>query len=311
MAVQVSTQGSLAPEFKTFYDRTLLERALPELVHLQFGQQRPIGPGQGKTIEFRRFSSLPVSTTPLTEGVTPAGNSLTVTAITASVNQYGDYLEGSDLLDLTAIDPILTETASLLGEQAGYSLDTIAKNALVGGTSVQYANGRTARTGLVAGDNLTVTEIRKAVRTLQKNKARPVDGGAYVALVSPSAVYDIQSDAAWRSASEYAGSQQIFSGEVGQLYGVRFVQTTETAVFAGAGGGTPPIDVHATLVLGANAYGIIPLTGQNLDFIFKPLGSAGTADALDQRWTSGWKAAFTVKILQDAFMVRIEHAVSG
>ncbi len=89
MAVQVTTQGSLSHENKTFYDRALLERALPELVHMQFGQERPIGQGQGKTIEFRRFSALPVSTTPITEGVTPAGNSLNVTAITAAVNQYG------------------------------------------------------------------------------------------------------------------------------------------------------------------------------------------------------------------------------
>ena len=311
MATQVTTQASLAPEIKQFYDRTLLERALPELVHAQFGQNRPIPRGSGKTIEFRRFSSLAPSTTPLTEGVTPAGTSLNVTALTAAINQYGDYLEGSDLLDLTAIDPILAETAALLGEQAGLSTDTIIRDAISAGTNVQYANNRASRITVAAGDNLTVTEIRKAVRNLKKNKARPIAGASYVALVSPSATYDIQSDAAWQSASQYAGSEQIFSGEIGRLYGVRFVETTETKVFPAAGAGTPAIDVHATFVLGQNAYGIVPLEGQNLSFTFKPVGSSGTADPLDQRWTAGWKAAFTAKILQDAFMVRIEHAVSG
>lgn len=311
MAVQVTTQGSLAPEMKQFYDRTLLERALPELVHAQFGQRRPIPQGAGKTIEFRRFSALPVSTTPLTEGVTPAGNSLSVTAITAAINQFGDYVEGSDLLDLTAIDPILTETSQLLGEQAGYSVDTIVRDILNAGTSVQYANNRTSRATVAAGDNLTVTEIRKAVRTLKKNRARPVAGQAFVAFVNPSAVYDLQSDPAWTNAAQYAGSEQVYSGEIGRLYGVRFIETTETRVFAASGAGTPAIDVHSTLIVGANAYGLIPLSGQNLEFIFKPVGSSGTADALNQRWTSGWKTAFTAKILNDSFMLRVEHAVSG
>lgn len=306
---QVTTQGSLSPEIKTFYDRALLERALPVLLHAQFGQERPIGARSGKTIEFRRFSALPVSTTPITEGVTPTGNSLTATAITAAVNQFGDYIEGSDLLDLTAIDPILMETAQLLGEQAGYSMDVIVRDILAAGTGVQYANNRASRATVAAGDNLTVLEIRKAVRTLKKNRARPLQGGDYVALVSPSATFDIQSDPNWKDPNQYAGSTNLFNGEIGRLYGVRFVETTETKVFAGAG--AAGVDVHATLILGANAYGIIPLSPQTLDFIFKSLGSSGTADPLDQRWTSGWKVAFTAKILNDAFMLRVEHATSG
>jgi N4-gp56 family major capsid protein len=311
MAVQVTTQGSLSAEMKTYYDRTLLKRAVPEAIHAQFGQRRPLARGQGKTVEFRKFSSLANSTAPLTEGVTPAGNSLSVTAITATVNQYGDYVEGSDVLNLVAIDPILQETANLLGEQAGTSIDVLVRDILNAGTNVQYANGRTARTGILAGDNLTVLEIRRAVRTLKKNNARPLQGGDYVALVHPSATFDLQSDSRWEAASQYAGSQQIFSGEIGRLYGVRFVEATGTAVFAGAGGGTPPIDVYSTLVLGADAYGMIPLEGADLQFIFKPLGASGTADPLNQRWTSGWKVSFTAKILDDTKMVRVEHAVSG
>lgn len=309
MAVQVTTQGSLAPEIKTFYDRMLLERALPVLLHAQFAQRRPLERGNGKTVEFRKFSALPLATTPLTEGVTPAGNSLTVTAITAAINQYGDYVEGSDILTLTAIDPILTETAEVLGEQAGQTMDAVIRDILVAGTSVQYANNRASRVTVAAGDNLTVLEIRKAVRTLKKNKARPLADGSYVAIVSPSATFDLQSDAAWKDPHTYKDTTNIFNGEIGKLYGVRFVETTETKVFSGAGAAA--IDVHATIVLGQNAYGVIPLSGQNLEFIFKNIGSSGTSDPLNQRWTSAWKAAFTAKILNDAFMVRIEHAVSG
>ena len=317
MPTNATTDAALSPEMKTYYDRALLERAAPRLVHAQFGQERPIPRNGGKTIEFRRFASLGASTTALTEGVTPAGQALSVSAITATIAQYGGFVEGSDLLDLTAIDPVLTETAQLLGEQAGESLDTIVRDILHAGTSVQYAGAATSRGTVGTADTLTVDEVRKAVRTLKNNKARPLSDGSYVAIVGPNTTYDLQSDTKWDEAAKYAGSTQIFSGEIGRLYGVRFVETTEAKVFAASGadpdgaGALGPIDVYSTLVLGQNAYGIIPLSGAGLSFIFKPTGSAGSADPLDQRWTSAWKAAQTARILNDLFLLRVEHAVSA
>jgi N4-gp56 family major capsid protein len=66
-------------------------------------------------------------------------------------------------------------------------------------------------------------------------------------------------------------------------------------------------DVYATLIFGANAYGVCPLAGNAMENIIKPLGSSGSADPLNQRATSGWKAITTTKILNDAWMIRIEH----
>lgn len=308
MTVQVTTQGSLTAEAKTFYDRVLLERAVAMFVFAQFAQRRPLMRGNGKTIEFRKFASLTPSITPLTEGVTPSGDSLSVSAITATIAQYGNYVKGSDLLDLTSIDPILTETAMLLGENAADTLNRVVRGILFAGTSVQYANGRVSRVTVAAGDVLTVLEIRKAVRSLKRNKARPLDGRNYVAFVNEGAVFDLQSDTNWVNAAQYAGAEQVFTGELGRIFGVRFVESTENPVFAGAGAGG--IDVHATTVLGANAYGMIPLEGADLEFIFKSLGSSGTSDPLNQLWTIGWKNSFAAKILQELFMVRIEHAIS-
>ncbi len=309
MAVQTTLLAPLSDELKTFYDRTLLERAVPLLVHGQFGQERPIPRNGGKTIEFRRFTTLGASTTAITEGVTPSGQALAVTAIEATISQYGDFVEGSDLLDLTAIDPVLTETAMLLGEQAGESTDTIVRDILHAGTTVQYANAATSRVTVASGHILTVDEVRQAVRTLKNNKARPLSDGNYVAIVGPSTTYDLQSDTKWVETANYAGGAQVFAGEIGRIYGVRFVETTQAKSFAGAGAAA--IDVHSTLVLGQNAYGMIPLAGAGLEFIFKPTGSAGSADPLNQRWTSAWKVAFTARILNDLFMLRIEHAVTA
>ena len=126
----VTTATELTAEMKTFYDMTLIDEASPQLVHDQFGQKRPIPANGGKTIEFRKFSSLPKATTALTEGVTPDGGKLEVSTITATVNQYGYYIVQSDNLELTALDNTILETTKLLGRQAGVTLDTVVRNAL-------------------------------------------------------------------------------------------------------------------------------------------------------------------------------------
>lgn len=221
-----------------------------------------------------------------------------------------DYLEISDILDMTAIDPVLDETADLLGEQAAQTLDSIARDILVAGTSVQYANGRASRATVAAGDNLTVLEIRKAKRTLKRANVKPLDGGDYVAIVEPGATFDLQSDVKWEEPNKYAGGKAIFDGEVGRLYGVRFVESSFAKKFAGAGAAA--VDVYATLVFGKDFYGMVDIENSGaVKNIVKPHGSAGTADPLNQIATSGWKALFTVVRLEELACVRIEHTVSG
>lgn len=136
---QVTTQQSLTEEMKTFYSDYLIDAAEPELVHDQFAQKHPIPANGGKTIQFRRFAPLGKALTALTEGVTPDGQSLSMTTVEAAVRQYGGYIQMSDLLLLTAIDNNLTMATKLLGAQAGRTLDTITREVLVGGDNVQYA----------------------------------------------------------------------------------------------------------------------------------------------------------------------------
>lgn len=298
--------NDLSPEMKTFYDKALLKFAKPNLVHDQFAQKRNIPKNGGKTIEFRKYSQLPKALTPLTEGVTPDGQNLNVTAVTATVDQYGGYITLSDVLILTAIDNNLMEAIELLGDQAGRTLDTITREVLVSGTHVIYAGGTVnARTALTADMKLTVTDIKKAVRELKVGLAKKINN-SFVAIIHPDCVYDLENDDEWVKASQYAGSTQIFEGEIGKLYGVRFVETTEAKIWAKAGASN--ISVYATLVLGANAYGTTMVEGGGLQSIVKQLGSAGTADPLNQRATAGWKAIKTAKILYDDYMVRIESA---
>ena len=307
----VTSDSGLSNEMKTFYSDYLIDMAEPNLVHDQFGQKHPIPKNGGKIIEFRKYDSLPKALTPLTEGVTPNGQKLSMSVITSNVQQYGGYIELSDILLLTAIDNNLVQATKLLGSQAGRTLDTITREVLNGGTNVQYAEGQvTARNALVGGQAsgnhyLTVDAVRRAVRFLKVMNA-PKINGSYVGIIHPDVSYDLMSDPKWVNVKTYSDPDGIYEGEIGKIEGVRFVETSEAKVFEGAG--ASGVDVYSTLILGADAYGVTEITGGGLEHIVKQLGSAGTADPLNQRATAGWKATKTAERLVEQYMIRIETA---
>lgn len=302
--------GGLSAEMKTYYSDYLIDMAEPELVHDQFGQKRAIPKNNGKVIEFRKYDPLPTLTTPLTEGVTPDGQNLSVKTITAEVKQYGGYVELSDMLLMTAIDNNLVEATALLGGQAGRTLDTITREVLAGGTNVQFAEGQVTERSILSaaeGHKLTVDAIRKAVRTLKRQNAKPING-SFVGIIHPDAAYDLMSDPKWVNVKTYSDPEGIYNGEIGKIENVRFVESSEAKIFEGEGGGGE--DVYATTILGANAYGTTDISGGGLQHIVKQLGSAGTSDPINQRATAGWKATKAAVRLVEQYMVRIETAAS-
>ena len=303
VTTSTASGNDLSPEMKVFYSDYLIDNAKPLLVHDQFGQKHPIPKNGGKTIEFRKYSPFAKALTPIVEGVTPNGNKLNTSTITAEIAQYGDYVELSDVLLLTAIDNNLVEATKLLGNQAGETLDTVTREVMVGGTNVQYAGEKNARSALTATDKLTVDDCFKAARFLKTQKAQKIDG-YYVAIIHPDVAYDLMRSEDWVNAAQYAGSSQLFEGEIGRVAGIRFVETTEAKIFAKAGASSK--DVYATMVLGANAYGVTEVEGGGLQHIVKQLGSSGTADPLNQRATVGWKAIKTAERLVEGYMIRIE-----
>ena len=303
MNTNLTTSEGLTKEMKTFYSDYLIDNAIPKLVHDQFGQKHPIPKNGGKTIEFRKYSPLPKLTTPITEGVTPDGQSLNMSTIEATVEQYGGYITLSDVLLLTAIDNNLVQATKLLGAQAGATLDTITREVLSGGTNVIFSGGKEARGDLDATSLLTVDDVKKAVRLLKNQNAEQISG-SWVGIIHPDIAYDLTNDPAWKDVKTYSDPSDIYEGEIGKIFGVRFVETTEAKVWAGAGNGGRA--VYSTLILGDNAYGVTEIQGGGLQHIVKQLGSAGTGDPLDQRATAGWKATKAAERLVENYMVRIE-----
>ncbi len=317
-----TTSGTIAREVNNFYDRALLERATPSLVHNRFAQVRDIPSNSGTNIiKFRRYGSLSANTTALSEGVTPAGTSLSVTDMVATVSQYGDYVTLTDVVLMETYDPILTETAEILGEQAGDSLDQLCRDVLVAGASEQFASTATTVATVASAMKLDRDEVKEAVRTLKNNNAKPVSqminpstgynttpiNRAYIGIVHPYTTYDLDDAVGWIPVEKYPNKADVMQDEIGSLAGVRFLESTN----AYTTDGTLVTTVYGTLIFGQNAYAQSRISGEALRNIVKPLGSAGTADPLDQRTTSGWKATYVAKVLNANFIVVIYHAVSS
>lgn len=320
MTDQKTTTADIT-NINSFYSRDLLYRAQPFLVHTKFGQVKDIPAGNSSVIKFKRYANFAVATTALVEGVTPQGKKLSETIVTATALQYGDFVTLTDKLTMTTEDPVRMEANMILGDQAGNTIDQLCRDVMVAGTNVIYAgSGNTATADVAAGDVITLANIQSAEETLKVANTRwmtsfvdPSTGYSTVPLppcfVGICHVYTtktIRAMTGFTKVELYAQPGARMEGEIGKIENTRFIETVNAKVFTGAGTGS--IDVYGTLIFGQFAYGISRISGHAMENIVKPLGSGGTSDPLNQRETSGWKATFVAKILNDDFIIRIEHA---
>jgi len=320
----LTNRTQIAKETSHHYDKTLLMRAVPSFIHNRFAQVRDI-PAQSGTnvIKFRRYGSLTAQTTALTSGVTPTGKALSTTDIEASVLYYGDYVTVTDDVQLESPDPILTEAAEVLGEQAGDSLDQLCRDVLAAGTTIQYASTATANNEISAGMKLSRAEVKEAVRTLRGNNAKVVKmminpetgyntvpvGKSFIGIASEDTIFDLDDADGWIPLEKYPNKSNVMEDEMGSLANVRFLMTTNAYVASAVGLNSN--DVHYSLIFGKEAYAQSRISGAALQNIVMPLGSAGSADPLKQRATSGWKASYVAKILNQGFLVVVRHGVSA
>lgn len=299
-----TTSTGISPSMQTYYNRTLLRVMEPKLVHTQFADIYRMPENHGMVMNMRKPLPIESKTDTLEEGNPGEGALLTETEVTVQLRQYGDYGNFSDLFDLANIDYNLALKVELFADAGARSIDAVTRDELATCTNVIFANGKTGRSALTEADKLTSVELRKAVKVLKKNKAEKFDG-YYIGIVGPDAVYDLQDDDNFVKVSQYQDKENIYTGEIGRLFGVRLIETTEAKIFEGAG--ADGADVASIIVLGRHAYGITSWKGANPRTIIKPAGSAGTADPLDQISSVGWKMdGYAVKFLQPEYAVRIE-----
>ena len=336
MAV-TTTRAILSVEYKAnFYENVLLKTAERELVHMQLGQRNrlvPAGENAFSTI-WTRYDNLSSRSTPESEGVATTAEGMSATAVTGTVAQYAGAVKLTDLLMRGAKDDLKKVAFERLGYQAGKAIDDVVRDvAAVGGTLRNATLASTTDIGywstIPQTGILSVGELRKATRTLMRNNAVYPDGslaptgkkgmatnrqGLWIAVISPDAAYDLQGDTstgAWIDANKYAGSEKLFTGEIGKLMGVRFLQSrnayvkNEDSTYQSAI--TASGEIHCTLITGADYFGVTKF--QNLETFWKEFGSAGTADPTNKLATAAWKTTFGARVLNSNYAVSLYHSI--
>jgi len=336
--------GDISPAVAAYSVVRMLTRAQPLLQLERFGQTYPLPLNSTQTAKFRRYYmtgasgsagsgtgsfSIPVATTPLVEGVTPAGSKLSNADYTVTLSQYGDFMTITDVVMDTHTDPILQQATDILGEQAALTVETLRFNVLKAGVNVFYANG-SARTSV--NTPVTLTLQRQVTTGLNRQNAKKITTvvastpdydtksveAAYMAVCHPDVESDLRGITGFKPVSDYGPHTSPMEGEIGSIEQVRYLSSTVIAPWADAGGtkgsmrsttGTDA-DVYPILYFGRDAFGIVPLKGRSsmTPMVVNPKPAAG--DPLGQRGTVGWKLWTATVILQEAFMARAEVAAT-
>lgn len=316
MATTTFAQGSnpgLTAPMQIFYDRVFLDRAKIELLHDFGAQVRSIPMNSGKTVYFTRFTPLAIVTTALSEAVNPTAVDMTASTISATLSDMGNYTTVGSLYSMTSIEEGLSEHVEVHGQNAGESIDQLIRNELFSGATVQLPSTQAAVTSTSAihtSDTLTGLEIRRAVRTLKKNKAQKFDGGLFRGIIGPDTAMDLMGNSEWLDAHRYTTSDAIERGVVGKLHGVEFVESnnqyyTLTGGFSTSA--TNVANVYSNFIFGKNAYGIVNIGSITAPKVYvKTPGQNSTDNPLNQFSTVGWKMPFAVKTLNATWLVNIK-----
>lgn len=301
------TGQGMSPGMKTFYDTDLLENARNEMYFEQFGKKLPLPANNGSTIELRQFDTLPDAGA-LQEGVIPTGEKFGQKTLTGSMTQFGMFVAITDKVQYHHVDNVLLGASEELGASAAETHDKFFRNGLMEGTNVMYcdtvgADGkRTPVTGYagMSEDNnrLTPDMVNKAATALKKAKAKRING-KFVAIIHPSVTYDIRSSEEWIEVHKYAATTEIFNGEIGELHGVRFVESNNAPVHEEDGK-----LVYSSFFLGKDAYGIIDPAAGGMEMIVKSKEEIG--GPLEQYSTVGYKFEQGVMILYPESVLRVE-----
>lgn len=309
-----STSTAMSPTMKTYYDTELLENTREQLHFAQFGRKQTLPANHGKTVEWRKWNTLP-DADQLTEGVIPTGKKLGMTYDTVTITQWGQYVTVSDVLDLHAIDDVILGATEELGAATGKTYEKLIRQVLMGGTNKMMApaadgTANADRAALKAAlatkeCNFTPDMVNRAVTQLKKLNAPAYSGGKYVAIIHPSCTYDLRKSEDWLEAHKYARPEEIFNGEIGELHGVRFVESTMAPVIKGASDSKA---IYQTMFFGKDAFAVVDPAGAGMETIIKSRDQVG--GPLNQFSTIGNKFSMAAKILYQDRMVIVESGSS-
>ena len=329
----ITKYSDISPRTQVYAEAKLLAHAEPILILNKLGQTHPIPQNKTQTIKFRRPKPFAPATAPLTEGVTPESQKMVYEDVTATLAQYGSWSEITDVIADTHEDQVLSDLTMISGEQAAETTELLAWGAISNGTNVIYANGSQRE---YVSTQLSLDHVRNAVRKLQRNRAKKkstiLDGSikygttpveaSYIAVCHTDLEADIRSIAGFIPVSQYGQRQPIVPQEFGSIENVRFITSPLFTPEADAGNtfagrkilstsGTKA-DIYKIIVFGQDAFATCPLKGKEAaQILVRNPGKAEKGDPLGQTGSVAWKTWWAGKILNDAWLVRIEVAATS
>ena len=321
MEAFVPGETDLSTLNKVFTDTALLDNARDKLIYAQLGKKLSLPANKGTSMELRRWKTLG-RISKLQEAVIPTGKKLSQVAITITIAQYGDYVAISDMMSNHAIDDAKLGALEELGAAAGLTNDLLVRNVLLGGTQILYADATNKSTGAYVSTpgteaalqtalgsynvNLTSDVLMKARTQIFKSaKSMKYSGNYYLAIVHPDVVEDLRRDPDWIEAHKYAAPEEIFTGEVGRLHGIRFLESNLAPVIKKDG---QTYATYKTMIFAKDAFAVLDIEGGGMETIIKPKEEAG--GPLNQFGTVGVKFQMGARILYQERMLTVWHGSS-
>jgi len=242
------SNSSLSQAIQTIWSKEILFQAMPILRFEQFAVKKTeLGVAPGLRVNFLRYKNFAVDPTPLTEGVRMTTNALTAEQIAITVAEHGYAVAVSELLLNASFDDVMASASRLLGRHMAQYLDVQARNTLSAATSAVFGYDRTSLQGvndwynegtkatafsdLDGNYKLSTGAVKDAALTLA-GKNIPRLGETYVMFVHPSQSRDIRSNPEFIEVTKYAAPGNFMLGEIGRLYDVVFIETTQVKKLA-------------------------------------------------------------------------------
>lgn len=296
--------STLTGEMQTYYEKVFLARAEYEFILDQGGQKRSQGQNSGKVLHFNRYTPLTKQTTALTEGVNPPVSTISAATVEATLQEYGLTLKISKFLSLTSIDVNNAEKIALLGQNMGESLNALVRLELDNGTA-RFTNSKTSST-IASSDTFNATEVRDTVTALEDGKAKPFQDGFFMGKTTTHDKNKLLADSTWVNAKTYSDAKDLYRGEMGELYQVRFLLNKDATTSTGTGSSST-VTLYHTYIHGADAFGVYDLDGDKPKLYIVP-DTVDSGNPAGRFATISWAGSYVCKILNSDWIRVLKSA---
>lgn len=280
-----------------FWDDTLLDNLYPQLYYYQFGEKRRVPQGSGKTFYIPRWKKQSIVQTIPTEGTVIDLCPMSAQYLSGTLAGYAGAYVHSDFIVMTALSSVIEGSLREISKDIARAIDDRIKFKISAAGTTVFAQGLAAAT-LQTNDGILAGDVIRCAVTLDNADNFKFPDGMYAGIIHPKQAYDLMISTSanqWVDINKYtSGVENIYRGEIGRMYGVRFVSTSnvrvlsfaDSALSAGKGSG------YQGVVVAPGAYHVVELDGAMAQTFVKGLGSAGSADAVNQNASVGAKVYF-------------------